>query len=88
MDGEAVFDGIMNLVMPASKRAVGDADASAELIEALATGLGRAIARVSDGDRAVIERLLIGAEAHMTREAVDMAEFVRAMKMLPRQGQQ
>ena len=79
---ESIFDQIMNVVSPASHRAIGNPKAQADLIEALATGLGRSIARMAHEDASTMERLLVGAEHHMVQEAFSTASFVSTLKGL------
>lgn len=74
---DTVFYTIIDIIMP---RLNSSAEERAEVIEALATCLGRAIAKAADGDKAAIETLLVGAENHMTNEAVSIADFVQSLR--------
>lgn len=83
------FDDIIRIAMPYAARAAnGDDQAGGEMIEALATVLGRVIARVADGDSKVIDELCTGAEGYIHCEAVSTAEMVRAIKALKPVGRQ
>lgn len=50
-----------------------DTDRAADMITALATMLGRTIARATDGQSAAIDTMLIGAEELIASEAAGMA---------------
>jgi hypothetical protein len=51
-------------------------DRAADLITALATMLGRTIARACRGDAAQIDTMLTGAEQLITTEAAGMADII------------
>ena len=53
-----------------------DTDRAADMITALATMLGRTIARATDGKAAAIDTMLIGTEELIAAEAAGMAGIV------------
>lgn len=56
-----------------------DAAAFADIIEGLATYLGRAIATASCGDHATMERLTQGAEGYIANETAEFTRTLQAM---------
>lgn len=68
-------DQLASLCGPELAKAIrtNDSDRAADMITALATMLGRTIARATGGDAAAIETMLTGAENLMAEEAAGMA---------------
>lgn len=69
------YDRLTSLCGPESAKATGDPERSAAMIEALASVLGRTVARVTRGDRTAIDELLHGAEALALDEAIALASL-------------
>lgn len=71
----AFHDQLASLCGPEIAKAIrmNDSDRAADMITALATMLGRTIARATGGDAAAIETMMTGAENLMAEEAADMA---------------
>lgn len=66
-------DDLISTIRRCALHARGDADASAALLEALATGLGIAVATMAQGQGPAIDTLLEGANAHAHETAVALA---------------
>lgn len=75
--GQEFFDRLVSLCRPEIAKAMrdGDADLIGEIIEGLATMLGRTIGRALAKDPAAIDRMLIGCEQLIASEAASMAEI-------------
>ena len=78
---DTVFDQIISIAMPyASRAASGDTESGGEIIEALATALGRVVGRVSGGDHSTIDTVCMGLEQHVHREAMYVSELTNFVK--------
>lgn len=73
------FDRLASLCGPEIAKAMrdGDAEAIGEIIEGLATMLGRTIGRALAGDPVAIDRMLTGCEQLAATEAAGMADIQR-----------
>ncbi len=58
------------------------AQATAEIIEGMSTMLARSVAFLADGDAAMTERLLCGAEGYIALAAADCAKDLATIKRL------
>ncbi len=77
-------DAHAKLVAGELARCRGDDDRKAAIIATLAQALGLALAVCAEGDGAVVDKLMIGAEAYAHAEAVEKAPFARTLAGLRR----
>lgn len=75
----AFFDDLASLCARemASARKAGNSQRKAEVVEGLATILGRTIAMAADGDPRAVDELLIGSDGYAAREAVEFSKLVQ-----------
>lgn len=84
MSEEEFSNKLAGLLSAEAARARREPARYAAMIERLAAGLGFTIAMAAEGDGALIDKLIAGAEAHAHQEAVEKADFAKTMATLSR----
>jgi hypothetical protein len=76
---DAFDDELRRLVSKHLQAARRDTEFAGAMIEAIASSLGFSVGVISEGRKALIDKLVIGIEAHIHAEAVAASEMVAAM---------
>lgn len=81
MENKTFAEGLASFTAREAAAAKNDPDRMGEMVERLAAALGFTVALAAEGDAELIDKLMVGAEAHAHAEAVERAPLVRLMRL-------